>query len=811
MTYARPKRFGTFLCLLLGAVAMFYGCSSDSGSDGGGGQVTVAGVGTAPEGLRAEAISPSRIRLAWQETYNTDNEPAAGYVVIRDQEQVAELGREVSYTDGDLVQDTRYCYQVAAMDTLGRRGPATDEVCATPWHAVHLTRCAVATEAPSVVSLAFVADDQDGLAVTDLVLDDLTARQDGDEVDPALTYPELLRRDRLDINVQVVLALDLSGGPCCDAQTLAATQQTAHSLVGHLLAGGGPVQVALMTYDDQVTQVIGYSSNAAELDAAIDSLAIGALATDLYGAAFQGLGLWRESFSASSVQRGYLVLVNRNPDSAGIRTAGEVLAARGGRQVLAVALGSDADPDALSLVANAGVSPVAYSELTGVDADQVEQAAAAISDRILSFPQRFYLVQFASLSRAGTHSASVGLVHNTNQGLDSTISGSFSAEGFSQVLPELVLYGSGRLETGDAVTWQAASRWVCQLPLYTWESDAPGTVGLTISNGSEDAALTALTAGQAVITVTDTVNQLSRRRPVGVGITPLAELGGFARDPRNPVLAPAGTGWDSAGVRDPWVIRDEGIYKMWYCGTAGTGWQVGYAVSDDGIVWTRPLAGPVLAPADAGAASVYAPSVLLHDGVYHMWFTRWNPAGSDIGQATSVDGISWTVQALPALTPDGDGWNADHLAAPAVHHDGLQFRMDLAGCSENLWFLGQAVSDDGLVWQVAPDPLLPEAGQPGWQLGVAPRMAVADDGISLMRLRPAGQYWRTAIAADTAVSGEQPQEKATALEAGAEGAWDAYAVESPALVVEDSRVILYYTGRTGMLEGWQIGRAVAAR
>ncbi|MFA5165760.1 MAG: hypothetical protein WC449_00440 [Candidatus Paceibacterota bacterium] len=40
-------------------------------------------------------------------------------------------------------------------------------------------------------------------------------------------------------------------------------------------------------------------------------------------------------------------------------------------------------------------------------------------------------------------------------------------------------------------------------------------------------------------------------------------------------------------IARPWVILEEGIYKMWFCYNKGKGYRIGYAQSKDGIKWKR--------------------------------------------------------------------------------------------------------------------------------------------------------------------------------------------------------------------------------
>jgi len=54
-------------------------------------------------------------------------------------------------------------------------------------------------------------------------------------------------------------------------------------------------------------------------------------------------------------------------------------------------------------------------------------------------------------------------------------------------------------------------------------------------------------------------------------------------------------GWDGRRVIDPVVIKEGGIYKMWYTGEGlDSKWRIGYATSPDGINWTKYAWNPVL-------------------------------------------------------------------------------------------------------------------------------------------------------------------------------------------------------------------------
>ncbi|MFA5764339.1 MAG: hypothetical protein WC915_06030, partial [archaeon] len=108
-------------------------------------------------------------------------------------------------------------------------------------------------------------------------------------------------------------------------------------------------------------------------------------------------------------------------------------------------------------------------------------------------------------------------------------------------------------------------------------------------------------------------------------------------------LGNTGTG-DDFHTLDPFVIQDEGIYKMWYTGYDGTEYRIFYATSPDGSTWTKynnsvPNVGNsfVNGSLDYGT-SIRTPRVIKYNNEYWMW-ARYST--DRIMQFRSSDGINW--------------------------------------------------------------------------------------------------------------------------------------------------------------------------
>lgn len=182
-----------------------------------------------------------------------------------------------------------------------------------------------------------------------------------------------------------------------------------------------------------------------------------------------------------------------------------------------------------------------------------------------------------------------------------------------------------------------------------------------------------------------------------------------------PVLTTGGSGtWDNCFIEGPSVLKEGGVYKMWYAGydcevngqaTDGKA-TIGYATSEDGIRWTKWAGNPVLQTEAAAwdAVTVQDPHVLRHNGGYHMWYGGTavdDNYGQQTGYAYSVDGIAWAKSSRnPVLARGAAGaWDANTASFPSVL---------LRGDTLKLWYTGKDV-----------EPLPPWPAPYFWDIGLA--------------------------------------------------------------------------------------------
>lgn len=140
-----------------------------------------------------------------------------------------------------------------------------------------------------------------------------------------------------------------------------------------------------------------------------------------------------------------------------------------------------------------------------------------------------------------------------------------------------------------------------------------------------------------------------------------------------------------AGTR---VMFHDGAFKMWYISCirweATTGrprhyYHLKYATSKDGINWTR----DGVVAIDFKSPEEYAisqPWVLQEDGVYRMWYSyRGQPgiAAYRIGYAESIDGMVWTrMDDEAGIDVSSEGWDSEMICYPYVFdHRGNRYML----------------------------------------------------------------------------------------------------------------------------------------
>ena len=129
---------------------------------------------------------------------------------------------------------------------------------------------------------------------------------------------------------------------------------------------------------------------------------------------------------------------------------------------------------------------------------------------------------------------------------------------------------------------------------------------------------------------------------------------------------------DPFSVSYPWVLVEGAIWRMWYGSNTNWGEQqhemahvIKYAESSDGISWRREghIAIPFQSPEEY---AISKPCVLRDGGLYRMWYS-YRGAQYRIGYAESSDGRSWTrLDQRVGILPSETGWDSEAVCYACV-------------------------------------------------------------------------------------------------------------------------------------------------
>lgn len=164
-----------------------------------------------------------------------------------------------------------------------------------------------------------------------------------------------------------------------------------------------------------------------------------------------------------------------------------------------------------------------------------------------------------------------------------------------------------------------------------------------------------------------------------------------------PVLDIGGK-WDSKGCGYPFVMKEE-RYKMWYVGSDGLHYRIGYAESKDGKNWVKHPE-PVLdvgCKGDFDERSVLRPAIVKDEDVYRMVYPGIGGGVMRLGLATSTDGKKWSkYPGNPVLSPGPEEWDGAHIEDPHLIKTDNVYYLTYSGQNERgNYRIGLTTSYDG--------------------------------------------------------------------------------------------------------------------
>ena len=269
------------------------------------------------------------------------------------------------------------------------------------------------------------------------------------------------------------------------------------------------------------------------------------------------------------------------------------------------------------------------------------------------------------------------------------------------------------------------------------------------------------------------------------------------------------------------IIYDGNIFKLWYTGNNGSGWRIGYASSSNGLEsWTK-SSSPIMdiGSADGWEKGAGDPFVIFDDGIYKMWYTavsdiwQYGPDRFRVGYATSDDGINWTKYSAWLLQGTQGAWDGGGMTrGVSVIKTSKGYEMWYAavneammGTDEERWSIGYALSPDGITWAKNPNPVISPTET--WEQRYISYPNVVFDGTQYHMWYTATQL-NLPIKIAYAVSSDgihwsKPSDINPILSTGT--SFDSVYICSPVILKFETNYRLYYSGYDG--SRWRIGLA----
>ena len=247
------------------------------------------------------------------------------------------------------------------------------------------------------------------------------------------------------------------------------------------------------------------------------------------------------------------------------------------------------------------------------------------------------------------------------------------------------------------------------------------------------------------------------RAHIGFGDADLAAPFSWTVSPA-PVIGPGALGaFDDSGVTSSCLVNDNGRKYLYYTGwslgvTVPFYLHIGLAVSDDdGATYRRVSTAPLLDRDRVDPFLTASPWILRDGGVWRMWYVSgvcWfvrdgRPTHKyHIRYAESSDGIAWDRRGVVCIDFKSDDEYA--IARPCVVRDGDVYRMWYSSRGDS-YRIGYAESSDGIVWRRKDDEAGIDVSAAGWDAEMIEYPCIVDVLGRRLMLYNGNDFGRTGI------------------------------------------------------------------
>lgn len=279
----------------------------------------------------------------------------------------------------------------------------------------------------------------------------------------------------------------------------------------------------------------------------------------------------------------------------------------------------------------------------------------------------------------------------------------------------------------------------------------------------------------------------------------------------NPLIESSGNYYDYYGVAQPVILYDEGIYKMWNHGLGyGGGGEafILYSESIDGLNWTSTISNPVISPGNYNSwdsKHVSPGAVIKENGIYKMYYCGFSDEYNSwhVGYATSLDGIHWVKYPQPVLS-GSFGWEYQIIVSSVIKKDSTYFLYytgrDLPYCK-----IGVAISPDGINWtKYSGNPVL--VNDKPWELdGVLDASVINLNGTLKMVYMNSGSSGFGFATSTNGLNWVKSQVNPFFTNENTSNGWASIKISYPTMVKVSNETRIYYSGYNFYSSDFKIG------
>lgn len=276
-------------------------------------------------------------------------------------------------------------------------------------------------------------------------------------------------------------------------------------------------------------------------------------------------------------------------------------------------------------------------------------------------------------------------------------------------------------------------------------------------------------------------------------------------------FAPCNNGWQKYGdapvygnaatgtIYDPYAVKVNGLYYI-FASERRTGHLIRIE-SPDGRRWGNPQS-VLQGIAGTWQHHVNRGCVLVKDGKWHLWFCGMHDGVSQIGYATSLDGIHFERVTDEVVLKAAASYEGISVMNPSVIWDD-------ATASYRMWYsagenyepdvICYAESHDGIHWTKHNGPVIAASSDRKWEqykVGGCHVIKV-DDGYQIYYIGYQNLDVARICVAHSCDGLVWNRHNNNLLIAPTKGAWDGDATYKPTIIASDGRIFLWYNGRRG--------------